>query len=308
MPVLCLRYEMHIEEVKPEDLSAGFLREFIALPSVDDNGENYNKYREYTDISLIYFNHFHWETWTRIHTGYSFLGTREFHPALGNTLHKVGQVWGRVGNKENHDGEWGPEQGRVQRNNGGGIPEHFCKFQCEKGEKKRIQLEVAVSVILLFVLRSGRKPRHCDNDYGYRGSDFQTRCERLAQFHSGLPEAVQVHDGAHHWTIELWDRCIVQKRQIWFWMRSAQKQACERTKLRKNVLHDCYERNWNKKVLWLHGSTELDQSTGWETRSFEKGDRDLLRRGEANESGKHFLHQKFSLVGFLVLFPRAERC
>ena len=41
------RYEMHVEEVKPEDLSVGFLREFMDLPTSTDDGEDYTRYRKF---------------------------------------------------------------------------------------------------------------------------------------------------------------------------------------------------------------------------------------------------------------------
>ena len=37
---------MHIEEVKPEDLSVGFLKDFMDLPSSNEDGEDYRKYRK----------------------------------------------------------------------------------------------------------------------------------------------------------------------------------------------------------------------------------------------------------------------
>ena len=43
---------MHIEEVKPEDLSVGFLREFMDLPTSIEDGEDYNGYRKFTSDIL----------------------------------------------------------------------------------------------------------------------------------------------------------------------------------------------------------------------------------------------------------------
>ena len=39
---------MHIDDVQPEDLSVGFLKEFMDLPLKNEDGDIYKKYRKRT--------------------------------------------------------------------------------------------------------------------------------------------------------------------------------------------------------------------------------------------------------------------
>ena len=49
---------MHIEAVEPKDLSVPFLKEFMALPTKDDDGEYNEKYRRLPvrHIFVMYVN------------------------------------------------------------------------------------------------------------------------------------------------------------------------------------------------------------------------------------------------------------